>query len=155
MTVDLAKVGELITNLNSGKHTSLAEIRLLKETANEVQGLRLAVCSTDDERTTLRAENVKQAEEIERLQGRHRASQEALSELLTEHRKQGEEREKLVVAASELLECADLRGDADLPHPSDDPKLWTARMQDAWEGLRAALPPNPTETATEGGDESG
>lgn len=46
---------------------------------------------------------------------------------------------KLVAALSELLEVADLRGDSDLPHPCDDPKLWTARMQTAWEDARAAL----------------
>jgi len=47
--------------------------------------------------------------------------------------------EELEDAASELLETADLRGDADLPHPEDDPKLWTARMQTAWEELRRCL----------------
>ena len=47
--------------------------------------------------------------------------------------------EALEDAASELLETADLRGDADLPHPEDDPKLWTARMQTAWEELRRCL----------------
>ena len=37
-----------------------------------------------------------------------------------------------VNAMSELIEVAILRGDEELPHPADDPKLWTARMQDAW-----------------------
>ena len=32
----------------------------------------------------------------------------------------------------ELVEVADLRGDSDLPAPADDPKLWTARMTEAW-----------------------
>lgn len=45
----------------------------------------------------------------------------------------------LVEATDELLEVADLRGDADLPHPANDDRLWTARMQDAWDSLRAAL----------------
>lgn len=35
-------------------------------------------------------------------------------------------------ALNELVECARLRGDNELPHPADDAKLWTARMQDAW-----------------------
>lgn len=35
-------------------------------------------------------------------------------------------------ALIELVECARLRGDNELPHPCDDPKLWTARMIDAW-----------------------
>lgn len=35
-------------------------------------------------------------------------------------------------ALQELVEVANLRGDNDLPAPPDDPKLWTARMQDAW-----------------------
>lgn len=35
-------------------------------------------------------------------------------------------------ALIELVECARLRGDNELPHPCDDPKLWTARMTDAW-----------------------
>lgn len=42
-------------------------------------------------------------------------------------------------ALNELIEVADLRGDSDLPHPSDDPKLWTARMIDAWDGGREVL----------------
>lgn len=42
-------------------------------------------------------------------------------------------------AAEELLEVADLRGDTQLPHPEDDPTLWTARMQTAWDEFRAAL----------------
>jgi hypothetical protein len=37
---------------------------------------------------------------------------------------------------SELVEVADMRGDADLPHPADDPKMWTARMSDAWDEAR-------------------
>ncbi len=49
------------------------------------------------------------------------------------------ERDALRTASAELLEVADLRGDADLPHPEDDAKLWTARMQTAWDELRAAL----------------
>lgn len=50
-----------------------------------------------------------------------------------------QETQALRDAAIELLEVADLRGEADLPHPADDPKLWTARMQEAWDELRAAL----------------
>ena len=38
-------------------------------------------------------------------------------------------------AVDELLEVAGLRGDNDLPHPADDPKTWTARMQEAWDVL--------------------
>jgi len=53
-------------------------------------------------------------------------------------------------AADELLEVASLRGDNELPHPADDPKLWTARMQDAWDELAnalTALPERPKESA--------
>lgn len=39
-------------------------------------------------------------------------------------------------ALFELVECAELRGDADLPHPADDEKHWTARMQEAWDTAR-------------------
>lgn len=46
---------------------------------------------------------------------------------------------RLREALEELLECADLRGDSELPHPADDPKRWTARMQEAWDDCRAAL----------------
>lgn len=35
-------------------------------------------------------------------------------------------------AMEELIEVAQLRGDQELPHPADEEKLWTARMQDAW-----------------------
>ena len=50
-----------------------------------------------------------------------------------------EELEAVFNAAKELLEVADLRGDSSLPHPANDPKLWTARMQTAWDDLRATL----------------
>ena len=46
---------------------------------------------------------------------------------------------RIADAASELMEVADLRGDNCLPSPPDDPKLWTARMQSAWDELDAAL----------------
>jgi hypothetical protein len=48
-------------------------------------------------------------------------------------------------AAEELLTVADLRGDSDLPHPADDEKHWTARMQTAWDDLRAALASPPSD----------
>lgn len=41
-------------------------------------------------------------------------------------------------AVGELLEVANLRGDNELPSPPDDPKLWTARMQSAWDSLDEA-----------------
>ena len=46
---------------------------------------------------------------------------------------------RLREALEELITVADLRGDADLPHPANDDKLWTARMQTAWDVARAAL----------------
>jgi len=45
----------------------------------------------------------------------------------------------VVEALGELLTVAELRGDDQLPHPADDDKLWTARMQTAWDDARAAL----------------
>ncbi len=42
-------------------------------------------------------------------------------------------------AVEEFLTVATLRGDGDLPPPCDDPKLWTARMADAWTGLEEAF----------------
>ncbi len=90
------------------------------------------------------------AEEIERLQGRHRASQESLTELLTEHRKQGEENAKLVEALGFYANKRNYSGTA--THSTYiGPKI----HDDNGVIARAALPPNPTETATEGGDESG
>lgn len=47
--------------------------------------------------------------------------------------------EAVAEASEELQEVADLRGDSSLPHPEDDPELWTARMQEAWDELRNAL----------------
>lgn len=47
--------------------------------------------------------------------------------------------DRVVEAAKELNEVAELRGDNQLPHPADDPKTWTARMQDAWNDLADAL----------------
>ncbi len=46
---------------------------------------------------------------------------------------------ELEAASSELLEVAGLRGDNDLPHPADEAKLWTARMQDAWDALEEVV----------------
>lgn len=36
-------------------------------------------------------------------------------------------------ALSELVQVAGLRGDNVLPSPPDDPLLWSARMQTAWD----------------------
>ncbi|OFX10845.1 MAG: hypothetical protein A2516_00330 [Alphaproteobacteria bacterium RIFOXYD12_FULL_60_8] len=47
--------------------------------------------------------------------------------------------QRLREALEELVEVAVLRGDNDLPHPCDDPKLWTARMQEAWDDAQALL----------------
>ncbi|GAB2866240.1 hypothetical protein [Hymenobacter ruber] len=59
----------------------------------------------------------------------------------------GQADEALMDAVAELLEVATLRGDNELPHPGDDPKTWTSRMQAAWHGLadayQAALPTAP------------
>jgi hypothetical protein len=46
-------------------------------------------------------------------------------------------------AVAEFIEVARLRGDNDLPHPCDDPKLWTARMIDAWGELEAIADEDP------------
>lgn len=42
----------------------------------------------------------------------------------------------LLADCIELLSVAFVRGDDDLPHPANDAKMWTARMQDAWTQLR-------------------
>ena len=42
---------------------------------------------------------------------------------------------ELAEAAIELTAVARLREDDVLPKPEDDPKLWTARMQSAWNEL--------------------
>ncbi len=49
-----------------------------------------------------------------------------------------EKNERLREATAELLEVGDLRGDTELPHPANDPALWTVRMQTAWDELRKA-----------------
>ena len=56
-------------------------------------------------------------------------------ELLTARASEARLREAL----EELLECARLRGDNQLPNPCDDPILWTARMQHAWDDCAEAL----------------
>jgi hypothetical protein len=65
----------------------------------------------------------------------------AVAEVTRERDEARAEVERLREAATELLEVADLRGDSVLPYPEDDPIDWTARMQDAWDGLRAVLKP--------------
>ena len=42
-------------------------------------------------------------------------------------------------AAVKVADVARLREDDVLPKPEDDPKLWTARMQTAWDEVHAAL----------------
>lgn len=49
------------------------------------------------------------------------------------------ERDAAVEALGEIVEVATLRGDNDLPHPADDQKTWTARMQTAWDDAEAVL----------------
>ena len=50
-----------------------------------------------------------------------------------------EKLERVAEAAAELSEVAQLRGDNVLPEPPDDPKRWSARMNDAWGELDASL----------------
>lgn len=50
---------------------------------------------------------------------------------------------KVTEVLAELLEVGDLRGDTNLPHPSDDPILWTVRMQEAWDEARKVLYQGP------------
>jgi len=76
----------------------------------------------EDDRVTLR-------EQVSDLEQRLAETEAALGEAV----------EKM----EELKEVADLRGDNDLPHPSDDPKTWTARMQDAWDELAEFLDSSP------------
>ena len=45
----------------------------------------------------------------------------------------------VVAAAAETFEVAELRGETDLPHPSNSTMEWTARMQTAWIELHIAL----------------
>ena len=47
--------------------------------------------------------------------------------------------ERIRDAAEELVECAILRGDHELPQPEDDPLLWTVRMQEAWDEITKAI----------------
>ena len=66
------------------------------------------------------------------------AARNALPDLIAEIRRLQAIVDRLTDAAGELLAVADLRGDTDLPHPCDDDKLWTARMGNAWDEMRAA-----------------
>jgi len=50
-------------------------------------------------------------------------------------------------ALEELHEVASLRGDNALPHPCDDPKTWTARMQTAWDAIPDLLSRAPSTAA--------
>ncbi len=103
----------------------------------------------------IRAENAKLAEEVEVRVGRHRASQEESTELLTEHRKQGEEKEKLVGALGFYAYRDNWMHSVAVWDGGHTLYISGLVKQDRGKIARAALPPNPTETATEGGDESG
>ncbi len=126
MTADLAKVREY-------PHCTHGSTQ-----APNRDSVHLHICSLCTKRLWDQA--LQLADEVERLQGRHRASQEALTELLTEHRKQGEEKEKLVEALKDLVEYVE----GSLSYMTND--------EHPLDKARAAIPqPNPTETATEGG----
>ena len=60
--------------------------------------------------------------------------------------------DRLTDAAGELLAVADLRGDTDLPHPCDDDRLWTARMGNAWDEMRAAAQAASQDAGSRKGD---
>jgi len=45
----------------------------------------------------------------------------------------------LLLSIEELLEVAYLRGDNDVPLPENDPRLWSVRMQTAWDEMERAL----------------
>ena len=71
-----------------------------------------------------------------------KALESEVERLRTELAELKQERDRLrdiYYASSELFEVAQLRGDNELPHPADDPLLWTARMQEAWNELECAL----------------
>lgn len=65
--------------------------------------------------------------------------QSRLSQKEEENQKLQKRVEELEEAGEELLEVATLRGDNELPSPPDDPKLWTARMQEAWDIFEQTL----------------
>lgn len=62
-----------------------------------------------------------------------------MAQEITRLRAELEAARDIVNASEELLEVARLRGDDELPHPCDDQKLWTARMQTAWEELGSLI----------------
>jgi len=45
----------------------------------------------------------------------------------------------LLDACVELYALAERRGDTTLPHPANDPRLWSSRTQDAWDNLREQI----------------
>ncbi len=69
--------------------------------------------------------------------------------VIQELRGEAERLQQVADNAEELVECAGLRGDNVLPHPADDPELWTGRMQDAWDNLEESLQALPAPTADE------
>lgn len=73
--------------------------------------------------------------------GVHRFDQarEALALPKSQAEKQAEALLESKRALDELIEVAELRGDNTLPAPPDDPKLWTARMQVAWNEAEEAI----------------
>jgi Ni/Co efflux regulator RcnB len=81
----------------------------------------------------MNAEDTKKQKEIEKYRViRERAKDRAKvpkAELL----------EELYYAAIELLAVADTRADSQLPEPCNDPKIYSARMQDAWDDLRCIV----------------
>lgn len=49
------------------------------------------------------------------------------------------DRAELLASLKEVVEVAELRDETVLPKPADDPKLWTARMQTAWDEATALI----------------
>ena len=67
-------------------------------------------------------------EQVELLQEANRQLRELVASL-----------ERVMPAVVELLAVSSVRGDDDIPHPSDDHRLWSARCQDAWIAAREAV----------------
>jgi len=83
---------------------------------------------------------VNQQPAVEQCKSRIKELEAGIEELYEERRLSQINVERLVETSAELQEVAALRGDNNLPHPTDDfDKLWTARMQTAWDEHKVAL----------------
>ena len=136
---ELSTCGEM-TEDGPSMDCLVCQLRAELDTAKHQRGYACAQLSDAEFQVgRLRAELAEARKGNDELRGSIQLVCKSFAEAQKELAEAKKDGERLRGAALELLLVAVLRGDNSLPHPEDDPLLWTARMQTAWDELDAAM----------------